>query len=244
MAAGCLAAAVGVAAWAGFAAAVLLETTGFAAGVRALALTFSTAVLAAFAATARFVALLPATAVLAVDFAAGLAAEARATLRELAAVRSVAVARAGALAVLSFAVDFDFGVVVLAVIVLAGFAEVFALVFRLEAAAARAGFPAEAERLADFFDADVELFAAAVFVAPLLVAALLAARLASVLERAAEPLARAAAVEAVAGDFFSVLLEGIRGLLLCCPAVETGPSLPDELRTPPAKKPRRRREGG
>jgi hypothetical protein len=235
-----LTAAVGVAAWAGFAAAVLLETTGFAAGVRALALTFSTAVLAAFAATARFVALLPATAVLAVDFAAGLAAEARTTLRELAAaVRRVAVARAGALAVLSFAVDFDFGVVVLAVIVLAGFAEVFALVFRLEAAAARAGFPAEAERLADFFDADVELFAAAVFVAPLL-----AARLASVLERAAEPLARAAAVEAVAGDFFSVLLEGIRGLLLCCPAVETGPSLPDESRTPPAKKPLRRREGG
>nr|WP_210267049.1 hypothetical protein [Methylocystis silviterrae] len=142
------------------------------------------------------------------------------------------------------AVDFDFVVVVFDVIVLAAFAEVFALVFRLEAAAARAGFPAEAERLADFFDADVELFAAAVFVAPLLVAALLAARLASVLERAAEPLARAAAVEAVAGDFFSVLLEGIRGLLLCCPAVETGPSLPDESRTPPAKKPRRRREGG
>jgi len=139
-------------------------------------------------------------------------------------------------------VDFDFGVVVLAVIVLAGFAEVFALFFGLEAA--RAGFPAEAERLADFFDADVELFAAAVFVAPLLVAPLLAARLASVLERAAEPLARAAAVEAVAGDFFSVLLEGIRGLLLCCPAVETGPSLPDESRTPPAKKPLRRREGG
>nr|WP_210330462.1 MULTISPECIES: hypothetical protein [unclassified Methylocystis] len=124
----------------------------------------------------------------------------------------------------------------MAVIVLAAFAEVFALAFRLEAAAARAGFPAEAERLAGFFE--VELFAAAVFVAPLL-----AARFASVLERAAEPLARAA-VEAVAGDFFSVLLEGIRGLLLCCPAVETGPSLPDESRAPSAKKPRRRREGG
>ncbi|WP_347371851.1 hypothetical protein [Methylocystis sp. SB2] len=201
----------------------------------ALALTFSTAVLAAFAATARFVALLPAiavlpaTAVLALDFAAGLAAEARTTLRALVAVRRVAVARAGVLAVLSFAVDFDFVVVVLAVIVLAAFAEVFALAFRLEAAAARAGFAAEAERLAGFFD--VEFFAAAVFVAPLL-----AARLASVLERAAEPLPRAAAVEAVAGDFFSVLLEGIRGLLLCCPAVETGPSLPDDSRMPPAEK--------
>jgi hypothetical protein len=59
----------------------LLATTGFAAGVRALALTFSAAVLAAFAATARFVTpLLPATAVLAAGFAAVLAAEARATL--------------------------------------------------------------------------------------------------------------------------------------------------------------------
>jgi hypothetical protein len=178
---------------------------------------------------------------LALDLADGLAAGARATLRGLAAVRRVAVARAGVLAVFSlgvdsFAVDFDFVVVVLAVIVLAVFAEVFALAFRLEAAAARAGFPAEAERLAGFFE--VELFAAPVFVAPLL-----AARFASVLERAAEPLARAAAVEAVAGDFFSVLLEGIRGLLLCCPAVETGPSLPDELRAV-GEKPRRRREGG
>ncbi|WP_041926764.1 hypothetical protein [Methylocystis sp. SC2] len=227
----------------------MLATTGFAAGVTALALTFSAAVLAAFAATARFVTLLPAAAVLAVGFAAvlaaELAAEARATLRELAAaVRRVAVACAEVLAVLSFAVDFGFVVVVFDVIVLAAFAEVFALVLRFEAAAARADFPAAAERLAGFFDADVELFAAAVFVAPLLVAPLLAARLASVLERAAEPLARAAAVEAVAGDFFSVLLEGIRGLLLCCPAVETGPSPPDESRTPSAKKPRRRREGG
>ncbi|MGZ9115992.1 MAG: hypothetical protein ACXW3V_03495, partial [Methylocystis sp.] len=170
---------------------------------------------------------------LALDFAAGLAAEARATLRALVAVRRVAVARAGVLAVLSFAADFDFVVVVLAVIVLAVFAEVFALAFRLEAAAARVGLHAEAARLAGFFE--VELF----FVAPLLTA-----RLAAVLEPAAEPLPRAAAVEAVAGDFFSVLLEGIRGLLLCCPAVETGPSLPDDSRMPPAKKPRRRREGG
>ncbi|MGJ0512253.1 hypothetical protein [Methylocystis sp.] len=201
----------------------MLETTGFAAGVRALALTFSAVVLAAFAATARFVTpLLPATAALAVGFAAvlaaDLAAEARATLRELAAaVRRVAVAGAGVLAVLSLAVDLDFVVVVFDVIVLAAFAEVFALVFRLEAAAARAGFPAAAVRLADFFDADVELFAAAVFVAPLLVAPLLAARLASVLERAGEPLARNAAVEAVAGDFFWVLLEGIRGYSYAVP---------------------------
>ncbi|HEY8126191.1 MAG TPA: hypothetical protein VIF88_12330 [Methylocystis sp.] len=215
----------------GFATVVLLGATGFVAGVLALALTFSVAVLAAFAATARFFVFLPATAALALALAAGLAAGARATLRAPAAVRRVAVARAGVLAVVSFAVDLDFVVAVLEVIVLAVFAEGFALVFRLEAAAARAGLPAEAERLAVFFE--VEFFAAADFVAPLL-----AARLATVFERAPEPLARAAAVEAVAGDFFSALLEGIRGLLLCCPAVETGPSLPDESRLPPAKKSR------
>lgn len=46
---------------------------------------------------------------------------------------------------------------------------------------------------------------------------------AGVLERVVEPLARAAAVEAEAFLFLSgFLLEGIRGLLLCCPAVETG----------------------
>ncbi|MGD9657623.1 MAG: hypothetical protein AB7U61_08290 [Methylocystis sp.] len=99
-------------------------------------------------------------------------------------------------------------------------ADVLALVFGLEAAAARVDLAVETERAGDFFA--VELFAAAVFVAPLVTA-----RLACVLERAAEPLARAAAVEAVADDFFSAfLLEDIRGLLLCCPAVETGRSLP------------------
>lgn len=43
------------------------------------------------------------------------------------------------------------------------------------------------------------------------------------LERLAGPLARAPAVEAEAFlSFPAFLLEGIRGLLLCCPAVETG----------------------
>jgi hypothetical protein len=96
---------------------------------------------------------------------------------------------------------------------------------------------AEAERLADFFD--VELLAAADLVAPPL-----AARLASDLERPAEPFARAAAVEAVADDFFSAfLLEGIRGLLLCCPAVETGPSAAGRIAYASARAPRHR-EGG
>ncbi|MGD9544732.1 MAG: hypothetical protein AB7F41_06845 [Methylocystis sp.] len=113
--------------------------------------------------------------------------------------------------------DFDFVVVGFEVIALVVFADVFVLVLRLEAAA-RAGLLAEAERLADFLD--VEGRAAAL----VLVAPLFAARLASDLDRADEPLPRAAAVEALAGDFFSAfLLEGIRGLLLFRPAVETGP---------------------
>jgi hypothetical protein len=119
--------------------------------------------------------------------------------------------------------------------------DVLAFVFPLEAAA-RADFPAEAERPVDFFA--VELLAAAVFVAPLL-ALLLAARLAGALALAAEPLARAAAVEAVADDFLSAfLLEGIRGLLLMLSRCGDGTvAAADESRMPPAAEPRHR-EGG
>jgi hypothetical protein len=145
---------------------------------------------------------------------------------------------------LSFVVDLAFVIVAFEVIFFGFLADVLALVFPRDAAAPRAdfaakadfdadadldadaGLPAEAdlaaeeERPGDFFA--VELLAAADFVTPLLTP-----DLACVLDRAAEPLARAAAVEAVADDFFSAfLLEGIRGLLLCCPAVETGRSLP------------------
>lgn len=213
----------------GFGAALLLGAAALAVLDVAfgLALTFSAAVLAAFAATARFVAFFRADlaedldcgTLLGVDF--GFVA-ARAALRALVAPRRVADALAAILPLLSFAVDFAF-VVALEVITLVVLT-VLALVFRFEATAARAGLRAEAVRLGDFFA--VELRAEAVFVAPLLTA-----RLASVLERAAEPLARAAAVEAVARVFFSAfLLGGIRGLLLCCPAVETGRSPPDESR--------------
>jgi hypothetical protein len=233
--AGSLAATTGAATLTGFAAAILLGAAGLAVLVAevfvfGLALTFSAAVLAALAATGRFVPLLATDLAgdLECDFAVGFVA-ARAALRAAVAPRRVAAVRAAVFAVLAFAVDLVL-VVALEVIVLVVLADVFALVFRLEAAVP-AGLRAEAARLGDFF-AD-ELRAAALLVAPLL-----AARLASVLERVAEPLARAAAVEAVAGDFFSAfLLEGIRGLLLCCPAVETGPSPPpDESRMPTAKK--------
>jgi hypothetical protein len=129
------------------------------------------------------------------------------------------------LAVVSLADDLALVVVAFDVIFFVVLADVLALVFRLEAAAFRVDLAVETERAEDFFA--VEFLAAAVFVAPLL-----AALLACVLERAAEPLARAAAVEAVAVGFFSdFLLEGIRGLLLCCPAVETGRSLPLTNRT-------------
>jgi hypothetical protein len=145
---------------------------------------------------------------LAGDFAVGFVA-ARTALRALVAPRRVADALAAVLPFLFFAVDFAFVVAfeVIALVVLA----VLALVFRFEATAARAGLRAEAVRLGDFFAA--ELRAEAVFVAPLLTA-----RLARVLERAAEPLARAAAVEAVARVFFSAfLLEGIRGYSYAAP---------------------------
>lgn len=203
----------GTAALAGFAA-VLAGATGLLSGVFTLALTFSTAVLEALAATARFAGLLTAPAVFVPAFAVDLAAAG--ALRALVAVRRVgAAARAAGLAV-SFAGDLDF-VVALEVIVPVILADVFALVLRLDAAAARArlavgGEAAPADRFA------VELLAAAAFVARLLPAGL-----EDDFERASDPLARVSAAEAVAGAFFlGLFLEGIRELLLYCPAVETG----------------------
>lgn len=110
-------------------------------------------------------------------------------------------------------------VVALEVIVPVILADVLTLVLRLDAAAARVRLAGEAEAaLADLFEVEL-LLAAAVFVAPPL-----AAGLATDFERASDPLARAAAVAAVAGCFFlDFLLEGIRELLLYRPAVETGP---------------------
>lgn len=217
-------------------AAVLGAAAILGVAVLALAVILPALVLAALAATAALAGFLAAVCALLVR---GLAAETlrAAELRAVAATRRVAVRVVVALAALGpFAADLAFEVAVLDFMILAAFfgaflADDFTLAFREEDVAA---LLAEAAR--------PRVFAAVVLVleTPLLeapVAALLATDLATDLERLAEPLARAAAVEAGTLVFLSAfLLEGIRGLLLCCPAVETG------LYPPPDESRRRRRK--